>query len=105
MSEEFEPKVTIAVIGTVCPEPRLPPLPDHLFAREGDRIVCDTPDEHHIATFAITVRIGDWPQTATHFTDWQIPEPVIGTPADQLKCHCGARWHFDGHYRFKGGWR
>jgi hypothetical protein len=101
------PNVRIALEASPLPAgyKLAPKLPDGLFARGGDWIICDGPGEHAIAYFTRDVRIGEMQEpNALRFYQQR---PPLGTAPDACRCErCGARWFAgNGHYHFVDGWR
>lgn len=76
-----------------------------IFAKAGEKIVCDGVDQHEIATFLKTVKTGEM-FSATSIGKWKQPEPLRGATLP-IRCEiCWRPWVWHGqHFRFKDGWR
>lgn len=76
-----------------------------LYADKGEWVRCE--NGHQICKAARVIHFGDLQNPQEDWTDWQQPEPAIGTLAKNIKCSvCGARWYSDhGLFHFADGWR
>lgn len=104
------PRVRLVIEATGLPSwaKPAPPLPDGLFARAGDVVVCDGFRQHPICTFVETVGIGDIFNPFA-LENWSQPKPELGQIVGEfgLTCDvCGGSWWLGGnHFHFKDGWR
>lgn len=78
-----------------------------IYAEKGDIVTCE--NDHPVCVFTETVNWDGEMDLVKHleYCEGQVM-PEIGTPIDQVKCHCGARYIHNsrqGVFHFKDGWR
>jgi hypothetical protein len=76
-----------------------------VYAKKGEAVVCDGPEQHTIGIFRCAVYRGD--DQDSNLLEWRQTPPKKGDPTNTCTCiKCGARWYNDfGHYHFRDGWR